>query len=79
MKKTTELKVRIAGRWIATTIEWTIATIIVAVLLMHSGASLGWVLITPVPIGLFIASPFLAHNDEIIRHYEKILRRKEGK
>lgn len=79
MKKTTELKVRIAGRWIATTIEWIVATILVTIVMMHFNASLGWLLIVPVPIGMFIVSPFLCRNDEIIRHYEKILKRKERK
>lgn len=79
MKKTTELKVRIAGRWLATTIEWMVASILVSAIMMHFGASLGWVLIMPVLIGMIIVSPLLCRNDEIIRHYEKILRRKEGK
>ena len=79
MKKTTELKVRIAGRWIASMVEWMIASILVSVIMMHFGVSLGWVLIMPVLIGMIIVSPFLCRNDDIIRHYEKILRRKEGK
>ena len=79
MKKTTELKVRIAGRWIASMVEWAIATMLVVVTMMHFDVSLGWLLIMPVPIGMFIASPFLARNDEIIRHYERILKRKERK
>ncbi len=79
MKKTTELKIRIAGRWIASMIELVIATVLVTITMMHFDVSLGWLLIMPVPIGLFIASPFLCKNDDIIRHYEIILKRKEGK
>lgn len=79
MKKTTELKTRIAIRWALSMLEWMAASILVNLIMMHFGASLGWILIMPVLIGMILVAPLLCRNDEIIHHYEKILRRKEGK
>lgn len=79
MKKTTELKTRIAIRWALSMLEWMATSILVTLIMMHFGASLGWILIMPVLIGMILVAPLLCRNDEIIHHYEKILRRKEGK
>lgn len=79
MKKTTELKTRIAIRWTLSMVEWMAATILVTITMMHFGVSLGWILIMPVLIGMILVAPLLCRNDDIIRHYERILKRKERK
>lgn len=79
MKKTTELKIRIAGRWITSMVEWMVASILVTLIMIHFNVSLGWILIMPILIGMILVAPLLCRNDDIIRHYEKILKRKEGK
>lgn len=76
MKKTTELKIRIAGRWLLTFTEWMIATIVITLIMVKYDMGLGWCLIMPVLLGLVVVSPLLIRNEEIINHYERILARK---
>lgn len=79
MKKTTELKIRIAIRWLHSFICIMIAAALVLSLSIHFDLGLGWALIMPVPFGFIIASPFLIRDENIINHYAKILQRKTNK
>ena len=83
MKKTTELKIRIAANWIKITVVWAIVTVIIFSIMnsftyKSDSQAIGFLMLSPL-FSLLVVSPLACIWDYRIKRYEHILKREKNK